>query len=356
MDVIERYIVTQTQRLVLTLVGFLIVIFASYSAQRYLTEAANGTLSLGVVLDIVFYKVLISLEMLIPVGLYVAVGVALGQLYNDSEITAMHAAGASPIRIYKAVLWLAIPFGIGVMLLSLYARPWAYGEIYQLEQRSQSEMNVNHLIANKFNVNDDGRMVVASTVDAANNVLTDALIYTSSDNKSHIYRARKVTVLGTQSSSPSVLLHTGTSYVLDHRGWGDQEMRYQDQHLHLKAIQPTALMKRKSASITTLSRSTATADIAERQWRESRGLNTILMTLLAISLSRIKPRQGRFTTLLPLTLVFTLIFYGGNLCRTLVANSAFPVIPGVWFLSLLMLAGVVILMARDFSLWQKFLR
>ncbi|MEJ5176726.1 LptF/LptG family permease [Erwinia sp. MYb416] len=243
-----------------------------------------------------------SLEMLIPVGLYVAVGVALGQLYNDSEITAMHAAGASPISIYKAVLWLAIPFGIGVMLLSLYARPWAYGQIYQLEQRSQSEMNVNHLIANKFNVNDDGRMVVASTVDAANNVLTDALIYTSSDNKSHIYRARKVTVLGTQSSSPSVLLHTGTSYVLDHRGWGDQEMRYQDQHLHLKAIQPTTLMKRKSASITTLSRSTAPADIAERQWRE-----------------------------MPLTLVFTLIFYGGNLCRTLVANSAFPVIPGVVF-------------------------
>lgn len=34
MDLIERYIVTQTQRLVLGLVGFLVFIFASYSAQR----------------------------------------------------------------------------------------------------------------------------------------------------------------------------------------------------------------------------------------------------------------------------------------------------------------------------------
>lgn len=58
--------------------GFLIFIFASYSAQRYLTEAANGTLALDVVLDIVFYKVLIALEMLLPVGLYVSVGVTLG--------------------------------------------------------------------------------------------------------------------------------------------------------------------------------------------------------------------------------------------------------------------------------------
>lgn len=45
-------------------------------------------------LDIVFYKVLIALEMLLPVGLYASVGVTLGQMYTDSEITAISAAGA----------------------------------------------------------------------------------------------------------------------------------------------------------------------------------------------------------------------------------------------------------------------
>lgn len=79
MKLVEHYIMRGTRRLVLIIVGFLIFIFASYSAQRYLTEAANGTLALDVVLDIVFYKVLIALEMLLPVGLYVSVGVTLGQ-------------------------------------------------------------------------------------------------------------------------------------------------------------------------------------------------------------------------------------------------------------------------------------
>ena len=101
MKLIEHYIMAEIRRLVVIIVGFLIFIFASYSAQRYLTEAANGTLALEVVLDIVFYKVLIALEMLLPVGLYVSVGVALGQLYTDSEITAISAIGASPIRLYK---------------------------------------------------------------------------------------------------------------------------------------------------------------------------------------------------------------------------------------------------------------
>lgn len=95
MKLVEHYIMRGTRRLVLIIVGFLIFIFASYSAQRYLTEAANGTLALDVVLDIVFYKVLIALEMLLPVGLYVSVGVTLGQMYTDSEITAISAAGES---------------------------------------------------------------------------------------------------------------------------------------------------------------------------------------------------------------------------------------------------------------------
>ncbi len=88
-------------------------------------------------LDIVFYKVLIALEMLLPVGLYVSVGVTLGQMYTDSEITAISAAGGSAGRLYKAVLYLAIPLSIFVTLLSMYGRPWAYAQIYQLEQQSQ---------------------------------------------------------------------------------------------------------------------------------------------------------------------------------------------------------------------------
>ena len=86
MKLVEHYIMRGTRRLVLIIVGFLIFIFASYSAQRYLTEAANGTLALDVVLDIVFYKVLIALEMLLPVGLYVSVGVTLGQMYTDRKL------------------------------------------------------------------------------------------------------------------------------------------------------------------------------------------------------------------------------------------------------------------------------
>ncbi|EFN4763231.1 LPS export ABC transporter permease LptF [Escherichia coli] len=356
MKLVEHYIMRGTRRLVLIIVGFLIFIFASYSAQRYLTEAANGTLALDVVLDIVFYKVLIALEMLLPVGLYVSVGVTLGQMYTDSEITAISAAGGSPGRLYKAVLYLAIPLSIFVTLLSMYGRPWAYAQIYQLEQQSQSELDVRQLRAKKFNTNDNGRMILSQTVDQDNNRLTDALIYTSTANRTRIFRARSVDVVDPSPEKPTVMLHNGTAYLLDHQGRDDNEQIYRNLQLHLNPLDQSPNVKRKAKSVTELARSAFPADHAELQWRQSRGLTALLMALLAISLSRVKPRQGRFSTLLPLTLLFIAIFYGGDVCRTLVANGAIPLIPGLWLVPGLMLMGLLMLVARDFSLLQKLSR
>lgn len=149
------------------------------------------------------------------------------------------------------------------------------------------------------------------------------------------------------------MLKSGTAYVLDRKGTDDNMQNYNNLKISLKPFIESIEVKRKSASLAALSRSTDPADRAELQWRESRGISTLLMVLLAIPLSRIKPRQGRYTTLLPLTLLFTAIFYGGNICRTLVANGTLPITPGVWLVPLLMSIGLLILIARDFSLLRK---
>ncbi|WP_226573791.1 LPS export ABC transporter permease LptF [Mangrovibacter yixingensis] len=353
MFLIERYILAEVRRLTIVIICFLVFMFACFSAQRYLTDAANGTLALEVVFYVVCYKVLIALEMLLPVGLYVAVSVALGQLYTDSEITAILAAGSSPARIYRAILVLAVPMGIIVTFISLYGRPWAYGQIYQLEQQSQSELNVSHLQANKFNTNSDGRMVLASKIDAATNHLADALIYTSSANKTSIYKAGTVDVIDPSPQSPTVMLHNGTGYVLDRSGQNDRKMEYHNLRMDLKPVVQSLDVRRKAASVAQLARSSDPADYAELQWRESRGLSTLLMVLLAIPLSRTRPRQGRFATLLPLTIMFAAIFYGSNICRTLIANGSIPTLPGMWSVPLIMLFGLLALLAPEFSLLKK---
>lgn len=148
-------------------------------------------------------------------------------------------------------------------------------------------------------------------------------------------------------------MKTGTAYVLDRQGADDNGQNYDNFDIALKPFVPSAESLHKSASPAELARSADPGDAAELQWRESRGLTTVLMVLLAIPFSRIKPRQGRYAALLPLTVLFTVIFYGGNICRTLVANGSLPTIPGVWLVPLAMAVGIALLLARDLSLLRK---
>ena len=125
-----------------------------------------------------------------------SVGVTLGQMYTDSEITAISAAGGCPGRLYKAVLYLAIP-------LKHFCHPsvdvWSsLGLCADLSTGATiavGELDVRQLRAKKLNTNDNEQMILSQTVDQDNNRLTDALIYTSTANRTRIFRARSVDVV-----------------------------------------------------------------------------------------------------------------------------------------------------------------
>lgn len=356
MYLFERYVMKETRNVVLMIVGFLIFIFTIYSAQRYLTDAANGTLALKAVFVIVFYKALIALEMLLPIGLYVATAISLGQLYSDSEITAAQAAGISPFRLYRGILLLAIPVGIACALLSMYGRPWAYAHIDQLMQQSQSSFDVSHLQANKFNIEDNGTMVHAQTITPTDNHIQNTFIYTTDKGVTKVFRSQVGSIDNTRPQAPIAHLQSGSAYTFEHGSNNDSQQTYRNLAINLKPAADDEEVRSKAKSMKTLDQSRDLSDIAERQWRQTRGINAVLMTLLAIPLSRVRPRQGRFSVLLPLALVFIVIFFAGNICRTLVSNGMLPPIIGVWLVSWVMLLGILYFWVRDSSLLKKWFK
>ncbi|AHZ68686.1 permease YjgP/YjgQ family [Pseudomonas mandelii JR-1] len=354
MLLIERYIIAEIRRPVSIMVGILTFVFASYSAERYLTQAANGTLALQSVIDMVVYKVIIALEMLVPVALYASVAIAMGRLYHDSEITAILASGASPLRLYRAIALISIPIAIAVTALSIYGRPWAYTQTYRLEQESKTDLDVNHLLSQRFNLNpDNGRMILAEQVDHESGNLKNALIYDPGEGKTRIFRSNFARVADPNPDDPIIAMTNGTSYTLQHAGTKDITFLFNTMALHLKPIEAEEDNKRKATSTVLLNASPLPKDKAELQWRETRGISAFLLALLAVPLSRSAPRKGRFSTLLPVSMLFVIIFYAGNIFRTLVANTTIALTPGLWLMPLLMALGVLAFMARDLSLLRR---
>lgn len=345
---IERYILKEVCRPLVALLAVLTFIFASYTASRYLNDAADGVIGLGTVLRITGYRVLIALEILAPVGLYVAVVLGLGRLYHDQEMTVIAASGVNPLRVYGAVALLAVPAAVAVALLSAYGRPWAYAQTYALEARQANDLDLTRLLAGRFNVNaDSGRMILAERIDLAEGRLHDVLIYSGSGARGHLVRAREAWLADPDPTHPVLELRDGISYSLKQRGADDQTLRFGQLTLHLEPVAAAVEYKRKATTTAMLGTATALPERAELQWRLSRGPTALLLALLAVSLSRIPPRSGQFSNLLPVTAVFAAVYYTGGMLRNLIENGSLPPAPGMWWIPLLMTAAAVLVMWRS---------
>ena len=73
------------------------------------------------------------------------------------------------------------------------------------------------------------------------------------------------------------------------------------------------------------------ADIAERQWRFSTGLSTLLLALLGAALSRGRPRQSRYAKFGPAILAYSAYYLLCTTARTWVQHGQVGAFPGLWW-------------------------
>lgn len=357
MLLIERYLIAEVRRPLIAVVCILSFIFASYTAGRYLADALSETLGMQAVALIVMFRTLIALEVLIPVALYVSVVIGLGRLYNDQEMTILTAVGISPLRVYWAILLLALPVALAVGALSLIGRPWAYQQAYQAKASAHVEVPLDRLRAGRFYVDSEtGRVLLAQEVDSKHDLLRGVLFYERSAQKTRVIRARQARQApGEHNGELLLILHDGVAYWLDRAGGRDQILRFGELSLRLKRPEPTVDYNRKAASTAALARSDQTAELAELQWRLSLPLTTLLLALFGVPLSRTAPRRGRFSKILLAALVYALIYNASGLARTWVEQGVVGAVPGIWWIDAAMLLALATLIIRDLK-WRRPLR
>ena len=121
--IINRYLIREMAMPLVTVTAILIVIFMSYNAVRYTSDAAAGLLPAHTVIYLTLLRSLIAIEVLLPVALYLSVILGMGRLYSDNEMVVLQATGISELRVVRSVLWLTLAVAIVVASLSLAVRP-----------------------------------------------------------------------------------------------------------------------------------------------------------------------------------------------------------------------------------------
>ncbi|MDT8398555.1 MAG: LPS export ABC transporter permease LptF [Pseudomonadales bacterium] len=351
MKIIDRYLLHEVLKPFIVVLVILAGLFASFSSARFLAEAVTESLGFAALLQLVLLRTLIALEVLMPVAIYVAVIIGLGRLYKDQEMAVLSAAGISRYRVIYVVMLLAFPVGIASGLLSVFARPWAYTASYLLDARAQAELNTDRFQAGRFYGDDNnGSVLYIQAKGRVNRDMENIFYYDSRDQGSQVIVAREARRLLLPGEKPQLKLSEGYIYELMPTGSNESTLKFREM-VYSSGVDDEVGYKLKAAPTAALLKSDLPNEIAERQWRLSRPLATILLALLAIPFSRVSNRQAKGEKSLIAALIFAVYYNLSGLARTWVEQGTVPAIPGIWWLYVLIFLLVMRLLCPD--IWRK---
>lgn len=363
----DRYLIREISLPFVAITLGLIALFASYSATVYLADAASGQLPTDIVLKLIGLKVLIALEVLLPLGFYLGIIFGLGRLYTDQEMTALQAGGLSRAAMMRPLLWITLLMAIIAGLLAIFGRPWAYSQVYALEISAQQQIDITQLDTGRFQSTGDGKFVLyAQDVVKHPKALQDAAdtesdsrigntlgnIFVALDDPSGqgsdriIIRAQRLTQIPQKDAPPTLKFHEGRLYRLDRNGAGDEILHFGTFTWVARASDRVVGYKRKAASSRSLLSATDTDDIAERQWRFSRPLATVFLGILGMAFARSSPRRGRSVNSFAAAVGFALYYNLAGIARTWVEQGDVPLVPGIYWVDALIGALALVLLFR----------
>ncbi|HQU16395.1 MAG: LPS export ABC transporter permease LptF [Chromatiales bacterium 21-64-14] len=356
--IIRRYLVREIALPFLVVTAILLVIFASHRIALLLADALSSGLSGRVVAILLGLKLIASLDILLPISLYLGTLIAFGRLYSDREMTVLAACGLSERQILGAVLGLAVGFAILVAVLSMFVKPWAAHMADSVRHQAESSAGVAGISPGRFHELIGGRGVVyVAGLGAQEREMRDIFVHMRSKGIDQVYVARKgYHYLDEQTGRHAIVLENGHRYDSDASGSVYRVVRYDKLTTWLqRASQDSFVHQRIAAPTLKLLRSTNRWDIAEFQWRLSMPLATVILVLLAVPLSRMNPRQGKYARVFTAILVYAVYYNLLGVAKSWVERGKLPVDPGLGVVhGLMLLVAIVLLLQPWLSLrWSR---
>ena len=331
--IIQRYVLRQVVQSFAALLGLLMLIVFSHRFMRHLAEAAAGIISREAIVQLVVFKLIGSLVVVIPLAFYLAILLAFSRLYKDSEIAAMNASGIGIGQLARVVFWLSSGFAAITAVLALQVAPQAASLAQDVRAKAREESAFSGVFPGRFREFDRGQLVVY-----AEEVALDSGVMRTVFTQARASQPLETIVAA--SAFPQRDEASGDRFIVlvdGHRYRGDpgtQEFlvtKFARQAVRVASGDRGAQARRLKALPTTALWNSPNLEYqAELQRRLSGPVSVILLALLAVPLSRTSSREGKYAKLFTAVLMF--FFYNNLLSITqeLLGRGDFPRWLGVW--------------------------
>jgi lipopolysaccharide export system permease protein len=335
--IIERYLTRQTLAVTFAATFILTVVAILGRFLKYLASASRGELDPGVLALLMGYRMPEFLQLILPLGLLLGILLAYGRMYAENEMTVLIACGLSRVRLLVITMVPAAVITLVVAWLSLHLTPLGMVNTATLLE-SQKELNeFDIMVPGIFqNISRGQRTTYSESI--TNNEMRNVFMHETQTRRVIVARTA---IPATDEQGRRVVLFRDGSITQGVSGQEEYTVtRFKELGVRIpqRDISFDLALQEKALSTRELLESGQVSHRAELQWRVSLVLLIPVMTLLAVPLSKVNPRQGRFGKLLPAMLLYTLYFGLLLGCRDLINRGSLSPVLGMWWVHALFLA------------------
>ena len=310
-----------------TLVLMLVIISGRFV--KYLAQAAAGQLDANILFAVIGYRIPGFLELILPLAFFLAILLSYGRMYVDNEMTVLYACGTEPNKLIRYTMVIALFVAALVAWLSLSVSPSGLAKAEALLSAQKSRGEFESLESGQFYSLRGGGGVTYSEEVSEGGVMRNVFLAEPGNEKSKV--PARVVVLA-ESGRPQKDQDNGERYLVLENGYriegvpgrADFQITSFEQYgQRLAKPAPERRGREKAAAISTkmLLASNEPAHRAALLWRFSVPLLVLVVTLIAVPLSRTNPRQGRFVKIFPAVILYILYLVILNVARSAIEEE-----------------------------------
>ncbi len=354
--IVFRYLSREVLVTLSAVSAVLLVIIMSGRFIKYLAQAASGALDPGVLFMIMGFRMPGFLQLILPLGLFLGILLAYGRLYLESEMTVLAATGMSQQRLLLMTMAPAALVALLVAWLSFSLAPQGATQFSMLINKQDAMTEFDTLVPGRFQTLRDGSRVTYTqelTEDRAN---LGGVFISEKRMSSDKSKDRGITVLVAEKGHQEVradgnrflILENGYRYDGNPGEANYRAIKYDTYGALLpKPDISDEITDREAIPTSALIGSSERRNQAELHWRISLPILVFIVTLMAVPLARVNPRQGRYLKLLPAILLYMAYLTTLIAVRGALEKGKLPMVLGMWWVH-----GVFLLIGLGLLYWE----
>jgi len=328
----------------------LMSIFLSQKFIRILADAVDGDLPSTLVMTLLALNLPKLAGLILPLSLFLGILMAHSRMYADSEMTVMHATGISEWYVTRVTLTLSFIMMFIAGINSIWLESWAKEKEYQVMEEAAAQAGLSTLGSGRFQYSSNKKSVIY-VESVKNGQLSNVFVaqMPSEDNldtETSVVIADEGLVIEEDSGSQQLQLTNGKRYQGTPGETSGTQIEFSQYQMQIKE-QEVEQRRRKLSAIPlfTLIENGDVDSMAEVHWRIAIPLTIPLLTLIAVPLARVNPRQGKFTKLFPAILLFLGYYVMLMAGRSALEDEVIPMSVGLWWIHIsAFVLGVSLLM------------